>query len=191
MKKILLIAVLLLVAYSLFAQFRNTKWGMSIDEVKQTENAEPLFYAEKSFPKALMYREWVLGIKKLLGFYFVDNQLVRAGYGFLGYDTNYNQYIYDYNELKEALYKKYKTAIDDKILWKNDLYKDNRSKWGYAISLGHLVYFAKWETKDTNIIIILEEGSEHSKCFLTLEYTSKELKALEEKGKQKEMESKL
>ncbi len=185
MKKILLIAVLLLVAYSLFAQFRNTKWGMSIDEVKQTENSEPTYDKDNM----LGYDDQLLEFDVFCFYIFVDNQLVRAKYAINEKHSNDNLYIDDYNKLKEALNKKYKTAILDTNLWKNDLYKDDRSHRGFAVSLGHLVCFATWETQDTDIFLVLR--GDNYDIDLVLEYTSKELTGLEEKQREKEQESKL
>ena len=46
MKKLLFTVILLLVAYSLFAQFRDTKWGMSRQEVKLIEESQVIDEAE-------------------------------------------------------------------------------------------------------------------------------------------------
>ena len=185
MKKVMLTVILLLVAFSLFAQFRNTKWGMSIDEVKQSEKAEQYLQREN----VLGYKDQLLDLDVSCNYLFVDNQLFRASYVINEKHSNDNLYIDDYNKLKKALNKKYKTAVADKSLWKNDLYKDDRSQWGFAISLGHLTYFIYWETKDTDIILVLK--GDNYKIDLILQYNSKELKDLGAKQEEKEQESKL
>jgi hypothetical protein len=85
--------------------------------------------------------------------------------------------------LKEFLVKKYGKPIKDSQLWKNDLYRDEYKDWGFAVSLGHLVYFADWETPNTHISLALY--GENYEITLAIEYQSKKLKKLEEKEKEK------
>ena len=40
-------------------------------------------------------------------------------------------------------------------LWKNDPYKDDRSEWGFSVSLEHLAYGDFWETSTTEIYLTL------------------------------------
>jgi len=35
------------------------------------------------------------------------------------------------------------------------LYKDDPQDWGMAVSAGHMIKYAKWETNTTNISIIM------------------------------------
>jgi len=69
-------------------------------------------------------------------------------------------------------------------LWKNDLYKDDKSHWGMAISVGHLVYAVQWETPTTEIGIMLM-GNNY-KINLGIFYESKELKEWAKRIKEKE-----
>jgi len=92
----------------------------------------------------------------------------------------------DYKNLKDILMEKYDKPIVDKIEWKNDLYKEDKSEWGFAISVGDLVYDTRWEANDTEICLRL--SGDNYKIYLVLRYDSKELKEwaskiLEEKTK--------
>ena len=103
--------------------------------------------------------------------------------------SNENDYILDFNKLKEILTKKYGKPIEDERLWKNDLYRDDPQYWGFAISLGHLIYLATWETPatdttDTTIITLLLNG-ENFEIMFCIEYLSKNLHKLEEKAIEK------
>jgi len=116
--------------------FRKTRWGMSIAQVK---SSEPLEVAKED--KTLLgYKTTVIGKDVLVAYFFVDNQLVRARYVLVESHTNKNDFITDYNDFKKILTKKYGKPKQDETLWKNDLYKDDYSDWGTAISMGHLVY---------------------------------------------------
>jgi len=102
--------------------------------------------------------------------------------------SNKSDFIQDYNNFNEILKKKYGEPLEDKRFWKNDLYKDDYSHWGMAISLGHLALYSKWETPHTAIISMLAGENFDIKCGV--EYSSKKLKNLEEKSKEKkEMEA--
>jgi len=97
--------------------------------------------------------------------------------------TNKNDFITDYNDFKKILTKKYGKPKQDETLWKNDLYKDDYSDWGTAISIGHLVYLSSWETQDTEINNILMGENFAISCIV--EYTSKNLKEIEKKAQEK------
>ena len=159
--------------------FRKTRWGMSIAQVK---SSEPLEVAKED--KTLLgYKTTVIGKDVLVAYFFVDNQLVRARYVLVESHTNKNDFITDYNDFKKILTKKYGKPKQDETLWKNDLYKDDYSDWGIAISMGHLVYLSSWETQDTEINNILMGENFDISCIV--EYTSKNLKEIEKKAQEK------
>ena len=159
--------------------FRKTKWGMSIAQVK---SSEPLDVAKED-ENLIGYKTTVIGKDVLAAYFFIDNQLVRARYVLAKPHTNKNDFITDYNDFKEILTKKYGKPKEDKSFWKNDLYKDDYSRWGTAISLGHLIYFSSWETEDTEINNMLMGENYDISCIV--EYSSKNLKEIEKKAKEK------
>ena len=84
-----------------------------------------------------------------------------------------------------TLTKKYgKPKMDFPGVWKNDLYKDDKSEWGFAVSLGHLAYGASWETSTTKIEIML--SGDNYKINLILSYFSKELEEWVKQTEEKE-----
>jgi len=159
--------------------FRKTKWGMSKDQVK---SSEPLKVAKET-DDMLLYKTTVIGKNVLLVYIFVNNQLVRSKYILAEFHTNNNDFITDFNEFKKILVKKYGTPIKDEKIWRNDLYKDDFSNWGMAIALGHLLYFAQWETSNTTITAILKGDNFDITCGI--EYASKKLEDLEKKAQEK------
>lgn len=159
--------------------FRKTKWGMSIKQVKSSEPLDVL----KEDEDFLLYKTSVIAKDVIIAYFFVDNQLVRTRYVLEESHTNKNDFIGDYNNFKEILSKKYGKPNQDEIFWKNELYKDDYSDWGTAISLGHLSYLSKWETQDTEIANML--WGENYKILCIVEYSSKNLKEIEEKAKEK------
>ena len=60
--------------------------------------------------------------------------------------------------------------------WLNGTYKNARSKWGLALSLGHLEYLSYWRTTGTEVSCSLKEDN-HNVLFL-VEYRSTEFSDL-------------
>lgn len=160
--------------------FRNATWGMSKSQVKITEKEKPKS-EDDSF---LVYVGKVAGMNALIIYVFVDNKLVRAKYSFIENNSNRNDNITDYNNLKKLFEKKYAKPKEDKFIWKNDLYRDNSSEWGFAVSLGHLLFYSQWETSNT--VITLTLSGENHRTELVAEYYSKALEVLEGKILRKE-----
>ena len=123
------------------AQFRNTTWGMTKAEVKQTESLE----LTESDDEILVYETSFLGLDTYIFFAFNSGNLVSGGYAFNNKHTNDNNYIEDYHSIKELLTEKYGEPESDEVNWTNDSWKHNKNEWGYAISQGHLEYFSGYE----------------------------------------------
>jgi hypothetical protein len=64
------------------------------------------------------------------------------------------------------------------------LYAKIPAEWGKALSLGYLTYLSYWDTKNTEISLLLK--GEDSKIDFWLEYKSKALANLEEKVTKKQ-----
>jgi len=138
-----------------------------------------VFAAENTFTitgpvKSLLYRKKVGGYNTYILFNFFEEQLMSVCYQFDVEHTNRNLYIEDYEKIKRLLIQKYKEPYLDKVIWKNDLYKNDPEHYGFAVSLGYLIYMTSWELpeKDTTILHILS-GDNFKINFGTLyEYRS-------------------
>lgn len=165
--------------------FRNTEWGMSIQKVKSTEKEEPVYEGDK----IIVYEDYLMKLPVEVIYIFVDNKLVRAKYNFIQKHTNKNDFISDYKALNKALNNKYGNADEKDHFWSEDLYKDSPNDWGLALSVGHHSYFTKWETSETEILSALY--GDNYEITMGIEYTSKELKDLEEEKNNQETQNKL
>lgn len=168
---ILAIFTLILSAGEVKYDFRKANWGMSVEQVKATEKNKIVLEDEKTLATG---RVQVDGKECIYVYYFLEDKLYRAAYGFMEKHTNKNLHIDDYEDLKEILTKKYGKPVFDKVTWRNDLFKNSRQDWGTAISMGHLEYFSSWETSTTYINLGLD--GDNYKISLTLGYYSIELK---------------
>ncbi|MEE9356474.1 MAG: hypothetical protein V3U75_12865 [Methylococcaceae bacterium] len=159
--------------------FRQADWGMTKEQVKKTENGKPV----KEDDKTLAYQGKLLNLDCLIIYQFFDEKLTSSGYNIAKHHTNRNDYISDYDNLKDKLIEKYGKPLTEGDLWKNDLYKNDPQNWGLAVSIGHLIYLAKWETDRTDINLAL--AGDNFEITLALFYASKELRVLEEKARKK------
>jgi hypothetical protein len=159
--------------------FRKTKWGMSVAQVKASE---PFTVAEEDTNK-LIYQTKVINKDVALIYRFIDSQLVNSGYVLAEEHSNKNDFIEDYKDFKKILIKKYGEPKEDDKIWRDDLFKDDPSNWGNAISIGSLVYRSQWEIQDT--LIALSLSGENYQIKVGVVYISKKLKSLVEKAKGK------
>jgi len=150
--------------------------------MQQVKESEPLEIAH-SEENILGYKVKVLDKDVHLGYIFVENKLVRAKYVLAEEHSNKNDFINDYKLFQSILIIKYGKPLKDDIYWRNNLYKKDPSNWGTAISVGHLSYFSKWDTGDTEIICFLHGDNFNIKCGV--EYISRKLEQLEKSYKEK------
>lgn len=177
-----LIFLFTIFTYSNQYNFRKTNWGMSKEQVKAIENKK----SDGENDNILYYKVEISKDNFACFYYFLEDKLYQAAYVFDGKHTNKNDYIDDFKKFKEILIKKYGKPKTDKVIWKNDLFKDEKQNWGTAISVGHLVYTASWKTTTTEIILLL--FGDNYEINLGIKYESKKLrewadKIIEEKAK--------
>jgi len=174
MKKLFLITFTLTSILLNGQDFRNANWGMTYSQVKSSESAKLV----KESSDLLAYQTTLADFDAFVLYIFAGGKLTRTQYKIIETHTNKNDYISDYNTLKELLQKKYGNTTGDEKIWKNELYKDDLSEWGFAVSLGHLVYYATWKTAKTDVILSL--SGENYEIETVIEYSSTELGKLED-----------
>ena len=165
--------------------FRKASWGMSKAQVKATEPEKP----EHETDDELFYPDKILNMKVYAAFLFTHDKLVMGKYIVIDEHTNKNDFILDYERLKDALCEKYGDPKDQDRVWRDNLYKKDFSDWGLAVSIGHLKYTATWETEDTIVFLLL--AGENYDIKLIVEYISKELREYNLKFRQEKEKKKL
>lgn len=147
--------------------FRGTRWGMSKRQVQELEG-EPL-HQEKSYGlETIRYRKKVIGLDSSIEFIFAGNKLIKAKYIFLEEHVHKSQYIGDYKKIKDWLTERHGMPLGSNVTWRNDLYKEDYSKWGLAVSLGHLEYSSLWKNQEVEIFLTLAGGN--NELSLSAEY---------------------
>lgn len=195
---IAVIFTLILSAEEVKYDFRKANWGMTVEQVKASEDNKPDFEGEVASGFVLSYEVQIDSKNYYCMYFFLESKLYNSGYSFSENHTNKNDYIYDYDELKELLTKKYGEPSKKKLLslydreeiyWGYELYKDDESNWGLAISVGELSYVSIWETPTTEIELVLD--GDNYEISLRIIYISKELQEWSDKILDEKAQSKL
>ncbi len=160
--------------------FRHTRWGMSQEEVLASETLVPVEKDEN----LLNYKAQILDKNVELRYLFAQNKLIGASYVLDENYLNSEQFIQTYNHLKKELTEKYGKPDKEITRWKDDSFKNKRSKRGIALSLGYLEYFTFWETPVTTVSCGLKEQNYQVLC--SVEYWSMEFMNLLDKNKKAE-----
>ncbi|WP_308638973.1 copper amine oxidase N-terminal domain-containing protein [Paenibacillus silvisoli] len=166
--------------------FRNTKWGMTISQVKKSETAK--FRQSEDSGKVLVYNGEVGGLDADIVYMFTKSGSLAGGAYFISEYLASDDYVYEYDGLKELFIKKYgsPTSRNDEF-WRDTLFQDEpRYNWGTAVAAGHLSLMSTWKTNGTTITLILYGDA--FVCKLAVQYTSDELyPKLEKERGDKEM----
>jgi len=164
--------------------FRKANWRMSKEQVKATEDKRPDLEEDTK----LLYKVKIGENNFLCVYSFLKDKFYRSTYLFNETHTNKNDYIDDYERLKNVLIKKYGKPTTDRAVWKNNLYKDDKQDWGTAISIGHLEYRTLWmKLVDRDIIeITLLLTGDNYKISLGILYKNDKLEKWAEQIKEKE-----
>lgn len=162
--------------------FRNTRWGMTKEQVLRIEG-QPVHLENSKGLDIIQYPQRILNMECLVGYVFAENRLAKAKYSFLGKQGDKNQYVLEYQNIKNILISKYGRPLSEKALWHDPLYKGDDSNWGLAISQGHLELNSRWKDNETEILLRLSGGN--NRLSLVVEYSGLEYKELTQKAQER------
>lgn len=169
MKNYIAILVTLFSTIICNGQVRKTKWGMNKQQVIATEDLKPSMNNQTG----LAYNVNLAGLDNYLFYFFnPDGKLAAAAYNLSEKYASDNSYLSAYIDLLAKLKEKYGEGVPD-IKWSNDLYKDDKQKWGLAIAAEHLTIANRWETDDT--YIVAEISGKNYETTVAIRYTSKNI----------------
>jgi hypothetical protein len=161
--------------------FRLTKWGMTQNDViSSEEKMDPVERTENM----IMYKTQISNKNVVLNYLFAQDKLVGAFYKLDDNYLNSDHFIQTYLQFKQVLTKKYGPPSEEFTNWLNDTYRNNRKKWGLALSLGHTEYATFWKTQNTTIECSLREENFNVLCLV--EYWSIGYSHLLEEGKKED-----
>jgi len=129
------------------ADLRSVSWGMDKNDVKAAEDLKVLHEDDAS----LAYATTLAGLDVILTYGFGLSGLWRASYTATEERVDRNDHLADYAMLKGLLSEKYGPPLQDDSFWVGDLYRNDPTRWGLAVSVGALAYLASWQTEATTI----------------------------------------
>ncbi len=167
--------------------FRQVWWGMSYAGVRSAESSGVNAQVVQRSPseKLLNYDDRIAEMDCNILYVFVTDKLVQADYIITEKHSNENRYIEDFDRLKKILVEKY-GGSSDRDVWSSDLYRDDPTHYGIAVSDGHLSKAARWHTVSTIVTLML--FGDNGKITLSIDYESVEygpLRAEQDKNKQR------
>jgi len=148
--------------------FRKAKWGMSMKEVRESEDSDPVLESDNT----LDYSTFILGLQTQIGYTFYNDELIRGGFFFLTKLDNNNKYVDKYLKIKEELIKVNGEPVIDTELPKDPYKTIAPEDKGDAVCNGDLLYAAQWNLPNTDIQLTLR--GENSECKITVLYQSDE-----------------
>jgi len=163
--------------------FRRTSWGMSLHQVKSTEEEQPEYEDDET----VTYNLTVGGLSADLMYMLFNGLLSQSAYFFTESHSNKNLFIDDYLAIKAVLRQKYGSPLFDKTVWRNSLLKNDPEQWGRAVSIGHLLYMIVWELEEMVIMLSLI-GDEYDITH-TLVYSATNLSDIREQAQQDKNQS--
>lgn len=156
--------------------FRKTRWGMSIEEVKRSENSKPADGTKVGRFYFLHYVDTVAGLEAELNYTFEENLLTDAKYIFndnLSKEIEPTEY---FNRIKDSINKEYGEPIQYSEVWTKDQYKDKPELHNKALYAGDVSYAAFWQTPDTVISLMLFKNIFDGGINLIATYSKRRIK---------------
>jgi hypothetical protein len=131
------------------ADFRNVKWGMSPDEIRNCETIH--LEMEVEGRGTVLKGDTKIGGKNCVLIYsFLDNKLMRALYNFTELYADSDSYYDDFQSVDEMLKDIYGKPIEENAIQPR---KTGQGNIGNKILRGEVGFKTKWNAKNENYII--------------------------------------
>lgn len=160
--------------------FRNASWGMDVNDVRKSENADEIKAALENEDK-LFYKGRIVGCDCHIFYDFTKGVLTQGTY--IIDELNDENDVTAYEELVKLLTKKYGEPLTSEIE-SNHRYKKIDLKayeeLAEAVASGAVTMRSSWVTPDTNIYAYCKEDTEKHNAIVYVVYIRKEQEAMEE-----------
>lgn len=148
--------------------FRQAQWEMTQNQVLRLEG-NPVVKEKSDGLDVMRYKENVKEMDCWVEYIFREDKLIKANYIFLVDHEYKSLYFGDYKKVKEFLTEIHEQSPLTNVNWMNPTHKEDYSKWGLAVSLGHLEYSAIWDLPESEIVLRL--FGKNNEINLTADYT--------------------
>ena len=158
--------------------FRNTRWGMSKEDILASEAGEPVVQTDTQ----IGYFSKILDKNIYVAFIFANDQLISALYALRDMREKLDDSFRDFADFKQILTMKYgEPNAGQGDVWANPSFGDeddlkalllDRPKYAEALKQGQILHAAMWKTDKTWIKVALSKMMEGHTCGVTVEYLS-------------------
>lgn len=135
--------------------FRNTKWGDSVDDVTKYEKKNVEFYGSEE-DGILPASTTLNGYNTYVFYYFDNGKLYQGAYVLNPGYRDAGQYIDVYNVLKNSLEDKYGTPSASGIASHHQERLIEIAGEAGALQFGYVTYYVEWNTSTTEIGMVME-----------------------------------
>ena len=156
--------------------FRNTRWGMSKEDVLASEAGQPVVKTDTQ----IGYFIEILDKNIYVAFIFDNERLVSALYALRDMREKLDDSFKDFEDFKKILTMKYgEPNAGEGDVWSNPSLGDedtlkalllDRPKYEEALNQGEILHAAMWRTDKTWIKVALSKMMEGHTCGVTVEY---------------------
>jgi hypothetical protein len=165
--------------------FRNIPWGLTADEVKRRMKDKPAADNDR----VIVFPDRVGSLTAHCCFALAGGRFVRGQYRFAEEHANDNLFLDDFDAIDGLLSKKYGKPAENKRVWRDDLYKDDRTEWGMAVKTGRLIVYSTWKMGKVRIAHGL--SGDNYEVEHVIEYTQDDMEILESSIREQEDQDKL
>lgn len=126
-----------------FCHLEPSLWGASMEKIVSLEG-EPDQRRGLDDVEVLEYQRDLKEYLAYLEFIFNNNKLIQIHVELYQIAGLKNTPLRDYDQIKACLSANFGSPFEDKVHWENPTFQYDELSWGYAVSLGHLVYQTRW-----------------------------------------------
>jgi hypothetical protein len=158
--------------------FRNTRWGMSKEDILASESGEPVVQTDTQ----IGYFTEILDKNIYVAFIFDNEHLGSALYALRDMREKLDDAFRDFADFKQILTMKYgEPNAGEGDVWANPSFGDedglkavlsDPKKYEEALKQGQILHAAMWRTDRTWIKVALSKMMEGHTCGVTVEYQS-------------------
>ena len=132
--------------------FRDMKWGMSLEEIVALEGED----YTKQPNGVIRYRDLYVGGYPVEAEYTLEeDSLVQCVYYTTHFENTMQEYLDDFELLKEKYLKKYGTPEYDTKKWADDIENPDQQNALQALAEGRMMYRTGWKSGNTEINLVL------------------------------------
>ena len=156
--------------------FRDTRWGMSKEDVLASESGEPVVKTDTQ----IGYFAEIVDKNIYVAFIFDNEHLVSALYALRDMRENLEDSFKDFEDFKRILTMKYgEPNAGEGDAWADPSFEGedalktlllDRSKYEEALKQGRIIHATMWKTGRTWIKVALSKMMEGHTCGVTVEY---------------------